>query len=58
MNFGGSLRHAAQLMGSMFSKVAGLGMTYVPYKGGAPSLADLMTAVCTCSSTRSPCCSR
>ncbi len=43
MNFGGSLGTPPQLMGSMFSKVAGLGMTYVPYKGGAPSLADLMT---------------
>ena len=30
-------------MGAMFNKVADLGMTYVPYKGGAPSLADLMT---------------
>jgi tripartite-type tricarboxylate transporter receptor subunit TctC len=43
MNFGGSLGTPPQLMGAMFSKVAGLGMTYVPYKGGAPSLADLMT---------------
>ena len=43
MNFGGSLGTPPQLMGSMFSKVAGLGMTYVPYKGGAPSIADLMT---------------
>ena len=43
MNFGGSLGTPPQLLGSMFSKVAGLGMTYVPYKGGAPSLADLMT---------------
>jgi tripartite-type tricarboxylate transporter receptor subunit TctC len=43
MNFGGSLGTPPQLMGSMFSKVAGLGMTYVPYKGGAPSLADLMS---------------
>ena len=43
MNFGGSLGTPPQLLGSMFNKVAGLGMTYVPYKGGAPSLADLMT---------------
>lgn len=43
MNFGGSLGTPPQLLGSLFSKVAGLGMTYVPYKGGAPSLADLMT---------------
>ena len=43
MNFGGSLGTPPQLLGSLFSKMAGLGMTYVPYKGGAPSLADLMT---------------
>lgn len=43
MNFGGSLGTPPQLMGSMFNKVAGLGMTYVPYKGGAPSLPDLMS---------------
>ncbi len=43
INFGGSLGTPPQLMGSLFSKVADLGMTYVPYKGGAPSLADLMS---------------
>jgi tripartite-type tricarboxylate transporter receptor subunit TctC len=43
LNFGGSLGTPPQLMGTMFNKVADLGMTYVPYKGGAPSLADLMT---------------
>jgi tripartite-type tricarboxylate transporter receptor subunit TctC len=43
MNFGGSLGTPPQLMGAMFNKVAGLGMTYVPYKGGAPSLPDLMS---------------
>src|SRR4051812_16557614 len=43
MNFGGSLGTPPQLMGSMFNKAAGLGMTYVPYKGGAPSLPDLMS---------------
>src|SRR5262245_60379101 len=32
MNFGGSLGTPPQLMGSLFSKVADLGMTYVPYK--------------------------
>lgn len=42
LNFGGSLGTPPQLMGTMFNKVADLGMTYVPYKGGAPSLADLM----------------
>jgi tripartite-type tricarboxylate transporter receptor subunit TctC len=43
MNFGGSLGTPPQLLGSLFSKVADLGMAYVPYKGGAPSLADLMS---------------
>jgi tripartite-type tricarboxylate transporter receptor subunit TctC len=43
MNFGGSLGTPPQLFGAMFNKVADLGMTYVPYKGGAPSLADLMS---------------
>ncbi len=43
INFGGSLGTPPQLLGSLFSKIAGLDMTYVPYKGGAPSLADLMS---------------
>jgi tripartite-type tricarboxylate transporter receptor subunit TctC len=43
LNFGGSLATPPQLMGAMFNKVADLGMTYVPYRGGAPSLPDLMT---------------
>ena len=30
------------LMGAQFNKVADLGMTYVPYKGGAPSIPDLI----------------
>jgi tripartite-type tricarboxylate transporter receptor subunit TctC len=43
LSFGGSLGTPPQLMGTLFNKVADLGMVYVPYKGGAPSLADLMT---------------
>ena len=42
LNFGGSLGTPPQLLGSMFSKVADLGRTYVPYKGGAPSIPDLL----------------
>jgi tripartite-type tricarboxylate transporter receptor subunit TctC len=42
LNFGGSLGTPPQLMGTMFNKVADLGMTYVPYKGGAPSMPDLL----------------
>jgi tripartite-type tricarboxylate transporter receptor subunit TctC len=30
------------LMGMKFNKMADLGMTYVPYRGGAPSIPDLM----------------
>jgi tripartite-type tricarboxylate transporter receptor subunit TctC len=43
LNYGGSLGTPPQLMGALFSKVADLGMTYVPYKGGAPSIPDLLT---------------
>jgi tripartite-type tricarboxylate transporter receptor subunit TctC len=43
LNFGGSLGTPPQLMGTMFNKLADLGMTYVPYKGGAPSIPDLMS---------------
>jgi tripartite-type tricarboxylate transporter receptor subunit TctC len=42
LNFGGSLGTPPQLIGVLFNKVADLGMTYVPYKGGAPSIADLI----------------
>jgi tripartite-type tricarboxylate transporter receptor subunit TctC len=43
LNFGGSLGTPPQLMGAMFNKAADLGMTYVPYRGGAPSIPDLMS---------------
>jgi tripartite-type tricarboxylate transporter receptor subunit TctC len=42
LNYGGSLATPPQLMGAMFNKVADLGMTYVPYRGGAPSIPDLI----------------
>ena len=42
LNFGGSLGTPPMLMGAMFNKVADLGMTYVPYRGGAPSMPDLI----------------
>src|SRR5262249_20801691 len=41
-SFGGSLGTPPQLIAVLFNKVADLGMTYVPYKGGAPSIADLI----------------
>jgi tripartite-type tricarboxylate transporter receptor subunit TctC len=42
LNYGGSLGTPPMLMGAQFNKVADLGMTYVPYRGGAPSIPDLM----------------
>jgi tripartite-type tricarboxylate transporter receptor subunit TctC len=42
LNYGGSLGTPPMLMGFEFNKMAGLGMTYVPYKGGAPSMPDLI----------------
>ncbi len=42
LNYGGSLGTPPQLMGSTLNRVADLGMTYVPYRGGAPSIPDLI----------------
>ena len=42
LNYGGSLGTPPMLMGALFNKVADLGMTYVPYEGGAPSMPDLI----------------
>lgn len=42
LNYGGSLGTPPMLMGFEFNKMADLGMTYVPYKGGAPSMPDLI----------------
>src|ERR1044071_6003995 len=42
LNYGGSLGTPPMLMGAQFNKVADLGMTYVPYRGGAPSMPDLI----------------
>jgi tripartite-type tricarboxylate transporter receptor subunit TctC len=42
LNYGGSLGTPPMLMGMQFNKIAGLGMTYVPYRGGAPSMPDLI----------------
>jgi tripartite-type tricarboxylate transporter receptor subunit TctC len=43
LNYGGSLGTPPQLMGAQLNKVADLGMTYVPYRGGAPSIPDLIS---------------
>ena len=42
LNYGGSLGTPPMLQGMMFNKLADLGMTYVPYRGGAPSIPDLI----------------
>ena len=42
INYGGSLGTPPMLMGMQFNKMADLGMTYVPYRGGAPSMPDLI----------------
>ncbi|MBX9823809.1 MAG: tripartite tricarboxylate transporter substrate binding protein [Xanthobacteraceae bacterium] len=42
LNYGGSLGTPPMLMGMKFNKMADLGMTYVPYRGGAPSIPDLI----------------
>jgi tripartite-type tricarboxylate transporter receptor subunit TctC len=42
INYGGSLGTPPMLQGMMFNKMADLGMTYVPYRGGAPSMPDLI----------------
>ena len=44
LSFGGSLATPPQLMGLLFNRINGLDIVYVPYKGAAPSLADLMSA--------------
>jgi len=44
LSFGGSLATPAHLLGLLFNKQNGLDITYVPYKGLAPSIADLLSA--------------
>ena len=44
LNFGGSLATPAHLLGMMFSRSNDLDMTYVPYRGLAPSIGDLVSA--------------
>jgi tripartite-type tricarboxylate transporter receptor subunit TctC len=42
--FGGSLATPAHLFGELFKRVNDLDMVYVPYRGLAPSIADLISA--------------
>jgi len=42
LNFGASLGTPPHLMGAMFRHLAGIDIVYVPYKGAAPSIADML----------------
>jgi tripartite-type tricarboxylate transporter receptor subunit TctC len=44
LSFGGSLATPAQLFGVLFTRMNKLDIVYVPYKGLAPSLGDLLSA--------------
>jgi len=45
LNFGASLGTPPHLMGALFKSLAGLDITYIPYKGAAPSIADMLGGV-------------
>jgi tripartite-type tricarboxylate transporter receptor subunit TctC len=45
LNFGASLGTPPHLMGALFRHLAGLDILYIPYKGAAPSIADMMGGV-------------
>lgn len=45
LNFGASLGTPPHLMGALFKQLAGLDITFIPYKGAAPSIADMMGGV-------------
>jgi len=42
LNFGASLGTPPHLMGSLFKHLAGIDMVYIPYKGAAPSISDML----------------
>jgi tripartite-type tricarboxylate transporter receptor subunit TctC len=42
LNFGASLGTPPHLMGSLFKYLAGVDIVYIPYKGAAPSIADML----------------
>ena len=44
LSFGGSLATPAHLLGLLFSRRNGLDITYIPYRGLAPSISDLLSA--------------
>ena len=42
LNYGASLGTPPHLMGAAFAKLSGVDLTFIPYKGGAPTLTDLL----------------
>ena len=42
LNYGASLGTPPHLMGAMFAKMSGADLTFIPYKGAAPSITDLL----------------
>ena len=42
LNFGASLGTPPHLMGALFTSLAKLDITFIPYKGAAPSITDLL----------------
>jgi len=42
LNFGASLGTPPHLMGALFTRLAKLDMTFIPYKGAAPSISDML----------------
>ena len=42
LNFGASLGTPPHLMGALFKSLAGIDITFIPYKGAAPSIADML----------------
>jgi tripartite-type tricarboxylate transporter receptor subunit TctC len=42
LNYGASLGTPPHLMGAMFTKMSGTDIQFIPYKGAAPSIADML----------------
>jgi len=42
LNYGAALGTPPHLMGTMFAKMSATDMTYIPYKGAAPAIGDLL----------------
>jgi len=45
LNFGASLGTPPHLMGALFKRLTGIDIVYVPYKGAAPSIGDMLGGV-------------